>query len=131
MPFEPLPTVPSDKQLKTSGSISYKRNSRARNKKSPPRLIICLPAVVNNGAIRKDDRVELMVGTGPDIGRAKLVKSKDGAALAHALRGGGILLRFGYVPLLGTDPAEREPLDFRPDSDGFLFDLPPWFKGKV
>ncbi len=131
MPFEPLPTVPSDKQIKTSGSISYKRNSRAHNKKAPPRLIICLPAAINNGSICKNDKVALLVGTGVDVGRAKLVKSKDGMAEARVLRGGGIILRFGYVPLLSGDPAECEQLDFRADDDGFVFDLPPWFKGKV
>ena len=131
MPFEPLPTVPGDTGYKIGGSISYKRNSRSRNKKSPPRLIICLPATINNGNIRKNDRVALLVGTGADEGKARLLKGNSGAAIAHLLRGGGVLLRFGYVPMLGLDQAEREQLDFRADGDGFEFDLPAWFKGKV
>jgi hypothetical protein len=131
MPFEPLPTVPSGRQALTCGSISYKRNSRSRNKKSPPRLIICLPAMVNNGTIKKHDRVGLLIGTSGDTGKARLVKSNGGAALAHTLRGGAILLRFGYVPMLGLDSAEREELDFRVNGEGFEFDLPTWFRGKV
>lgn len=131
MPFEPLPTVPAQKQLKDVGSISYKRNARSRNKKSPPRLIICVPTIVNNGYIHKSDRVALLIGSGDDAGRAQLRKGKEGAAVAHVLRGGGIMLRFGYVPMLGVDQAEREELDFRTNGDGFEFDLPPWFKAKV
>jgi hypothetical protein len=132
MPFEPLPTVPTGKQLVVCGSISYKRNSRSRNnKKSPPRLIICLPTIVNNGAIQKNDRVNLLIGTGSDEGRARLTKAKSEGALAYMMRGGAILLRFGYVPMLGLDAAEREQLEFRANGEGFEFDLPAWFKGKV
>jgi hypothetical protein len=131
MPFEPLPTVPGEKQYRTCGSISCKRNSRAHNKKSVPRLIICLPAMVNNGMIKKNDRVGLLIGTGNDTGKARLVKDNGGAAVAHVLRGGGILLRFGYVPMLGADAAEREELDFRAVGGNFEFDLPLWFKGKL
>jgi hypothetical protein len=129
MPFELLPTVPTA-QHATHGSISYKRNSRSRNKKSPPRLIICVPRSLNNGSIERNDRISLLIGTGSDAGKAKLAKAKDGA-LARVLRGGAILLRFGYVPMLGIDPAEREAIEVRPNGDGFEFDLPPWFKGKV
>lgn len=131
MPFELLPTVLSQQRLSISGSISYKRNSRSKNRKSPPRLIICLPANLNNGSIIQHDRVALLIGTGDDAGKAKLVKDKHGTARAHLLRGGAALLRFGYVPMLGQDPAEHEVLEFRADGDGFEFDLPPWFKGKV
>jgi hypothetical protein len=132
MPFDVLPTIVAETR-KTYGSISYKRNARSKNKKSPPRLIICLPALLNNGLIHDGDRVQLLVGSGKDAGHGLLVKAngKGDGITAHSIRGGAILLRFGYVPMLGSDPAEREPLDFQAVAEGLMFPLPPWFKGHV
>jgi hypothetical protein len=87
--------------------------------------------MVNNGVFKKNDRVALLIGSGNDSGKARLAKGNGGVAVAHVLRGGGILLRFGYVPMLGADAAEREELDFRAAGENFEFDLPPWFKGKL
>lgn len=125
MAFESIVTVPGSSPKR--GSISYKRNHRKKSGRADPHLIVAIPKAIANGSVQPGDCYQLQLGSGDDAGKARLVKDKYGI-IAHVLRG-GVTIRFGYVPRLGHDAAEKEEIDVRPLANGeFEFDVPRWFK---
>ena len=76
---------------------------------------------------KKDQPFTLSVGTGTDAGKARISPAVKGVVPTHFLH--GLVFRFGYVPMLGTDAAEKEFVAVKAiGKDGFEIDLPPWFK---
>lgn len=135
MPFTVLPTVQGrwGEPVKTTGSLSYKRlKYKNGNKMKDPKLRISIPKHFTEGmTIQKGDRYILMVGDGDDAGKARLVKSANHEGTKVQIFSGCVTLRFGYVPMLGHDAADKEDIDVRQVPEGFEIDLPEWFRAKV
>jgi hypothetical protein len=135
MAFSVLPTIMGRWGLpaKTTGSLSYRRlkyKTGARMKE--PKLVISIPKHFTDGiVIEKGDRYILMVGDGDDVGKARLMKSSNGEGSKVQVFAGSVSLRFGFVPMLGHDAAEKEDIDVRQVPGGFEIDLPSWFSAKV
>lgn len=97
-----------------------------------PKLRISIPKHFTEGmTIQKGDRYILMVGDGDDAGKARLVKSANHEGTKVQIFSGCVTLRFGYVPMLGHDAADKEDIDVRQVPEGFEIDLPEWFRAKV
>lgn len=135
MPFTVLPTIMGRYGLpaKTRGSISYRRlKYKTGAKMKDPKLVINIPKAFTEGmTIVKGDRFVLMVGDGDDTGKAQLIKASNGEGSKVQVFAGCVSLRFGYVPMLGHDAAEKEDVDVRQVTGGFEIDLPAWFSAKV
>jgi len=97
-----------------------------------PKLVISIPKHFTEGVtVVKGDRYVLMIGDGDDAGKARVMKSSNGEGSKVQVFSGCISLRFGYVPMLGHDAAEKEDVDVRQVPGGFEIDLPSWFSAKV
>ena len=124
---EVLVTVRGDKI--TAATISYRRNKRAKTK-GPPNLIIGIPSSIAAGSVTDGDCYQMLLGDGADAGRARIVRCADGGGpRAHVLRG-SVTFRFGHVPSLGPDAADKETLSVERIDDGFELELPKWFNGR-
>lgn len=131
MPFtNPLVTVPGGRIAKAS--LSYRRNKRAKVK-GMPNLVIGIPKDIAAGLVKSGDAFTMLLGDGADKGKAHLVRTdRDDGAVATVLRG-SVVLRFGHVPMLGSDAAEKEAIELQPLDGGFGFELelPKWFAGRI
>lgn len=130
MPFQAIETVTKTAKA-TQASISYMRVTHAdakRDRPRPlPRLIVGIPRGIL-GAFKphKDKLYEFHVGTGKDAGKARIVLGVNGvtpSVLKHF-----IAFRFGYVPMLGDEIADKEFVNGRAIDGGYEIDLPAWFK---
>lgn len=130
MPFEHLPTI--TKPAKESRpSISY---MRFRTTKDPdnivkrlPKLIIGIPkGMISGFKPKKDELYEFHVGTGKDAGKARIVPGKNG--ISACMLKNAVAFRFGYVPMLGDEIADKEFVDGSAIEGGFELVLPAWFK---
>lgn len=130
MPYEFLQTV--TKPAKESRpSISYMRFRSPKDpdnmKKRLPKLFIGIPKGMLSGFKPKQGELyEFYVGTGKDAGKARIVPGKAGISacvLKHA-----VAFRFGYVPMLGDEIADKEFVDGVAIDGGFELTLPAWFK---
>ena len=135
MGFQQLPTIIGRWGLpaKTKGSLSYRRlKYKTGAKQRDPKLLISIPRYFTEGmTIVKGDRYILMIGDGDDAGKARLLKSDNGGGSKVAVFSGCVSLRFGFVPMLGHDAAEKEDVEVRQCEGGFEIDLPQWFNEKV
>jgi hypothetical protein len=135
MPFTVLPTILGKQAaaFKTKGSLSYRRlKYKTGAKQRDPKLLISIPKYFTEGMnIKKGDRFVLLVGDGDDSGKARLIRSTNGEGSLVAVFSGCVSLRFGFVPMLGHDAAEKEDIDVRRCDNGFEIDLPSWFIAKV
>lgn len=126
MPFasvEFVTTAPRDSRA----SISYKRPGKGLRGPAQPRLVIGLPLTIcKDFKFGDKQRFALQVGDGADKGKGRIVLAPVGVP-ARILKGGAVF-RFGYVPMLGEDAAEKEFVEAQPIKDGFEIVLPPWFK---
>lgn len=127
MPFEALAIVPKVKPH-SRASISYMRHTHEGSKlRPPPKLIVGIPrGILGTFKPKKDALYEFHVGTGKDVGKARIVAGKDG--VAPSIMKYFVAFRFGFVPTLGEDIADKEFVDSRPVDGGFEIDLPAWFK---
>lgn len=130
MPFEQVPTVAKAPKA-TQCSISYMRltHSDAKNDrpKRLPRLIIGIPrGILGNFKPNKDKLYELHVGTGKDAGKARIIPG--GAGVAPSTLKYCVVFRFGFVPMLGDEIADKEFINGRAIDGGYEIDLPAWFK---
>lgn len=142
MPFEDLVTI-ANPPKDVLASISYRRNTFGKKPNPHPKLIIGIPAKFcpqsKSTGPKKGEKAPtaptvmwtFQVGTGDDAGLARIVPADVGVQ-ARALRGGALAFRFGYVPALGKDAADK---DYVPISNittskgpGFEIKLPDWFK---
>jgi len=134
MGFTVLPNIlgSSSYHPKTKGSISYRRLKYKNGaRQEDPRLLITIPKAFTQGmTIAKGDRYVLMIGDGPDAGKARLIKSDDGEGSKVAIFSGAVSMRFGFVPMLGHDAADKESVEVRQVDGGFEIDLPVWFANK-
>lgn len=128
MPFEPLEFI--SKPLKdVQASISYRRNETKHGRSKNPVLIIGIPVTAaRDFKAKKDQMFGLSIGSGPDAGKARILPQSAPGVLAKHLKG-GLVFRIGYVPMLGTDTAEKEFVPVKAlTGNGFEITLPPWFK---
>jgi hypothetical protein len=135
MGFTVLPNIVGSQgnyNVKTKGSLSYRRvKYKTGAKQKDPRLLITIPKFFTTGMdIKKGDHFVLMIGDGEDVGKARLIKSTNGEGSRVAIFSGAVSLRFGYVPMLGHDAADKEDIDVRQCEGGFEIDLPRWFTEK-
>lgn len=130
MPFEVLATV--TKPAKESRpSISYMRFKSTTDpdniSKRLPKLIVGIPkGMISGFKPKKDELYEFHVGTGKDAGRARIIPGKNGIA-AIVLKN-CVAFRFGFVPMLGDEIADKEFIDGHAIDGGFELALPAWFK---
>ena len=129
MPFESLQTI-TGRYRESRVSISYKRKKSARWAEPRPSLYIGIPRAVAEGFTpKKDSTYELQRGTGADAGKARIAPATNGSGRTLAPVKGGYVIRFGYVPYLGTSAAETDYVNARVvDGHAIEIDLPPWFK---
>jgi hypothetical protein len=133
MPFAPLETV-TKKLIEIRASISYmrRRMREGKNKRHPheytPRLVIGIPkGVVTAPKKAAAQTYVFQIGSGNDAGKARLLPSDKGIA-PRDLKG-GLVFRFGYVPMLGNNIADRELVEVKAlAGGGFEIALPAWFK---
>ena len=129
MPFDNLEFI-AKAEKDSCASISYRRSSSKRGG-GRPRLVIGLPRAVCDGAVIKPGQLfTLQLGTGDDAGKGRIVPTTSGGVQCKLLKGGAVF-RFGFVPMLGTDAAEKEFVAVRQlpkSTGGFEVDLPAWFK---
>jgi hypothetical protein len=135
MGFTVLPNIVGSKgnyNVKTKGSLSYRRVKYKNGaKQRDPRLLITIPKAFTGGMdIKKGDHFVLLIGDGPDTGKARLIRSENGEGSRVAIFSGAVSMRFGFVPMLGHDAAEKEDVDVRQVEGGFEIDLPQWFAAK-
>lgn len=133
MPFEILETVARDTRV-AMASVSYERG-KGRNgviRDRRPRLRVSIPTVF--AGLCKRDRFRIDVGTGADAGRARisgLAKGVPGASAPGTMMKNALVVRFGFVPMLGEDAAAKEFVPVRKlDDNTWEIDLPPWFKAE-
>ena len=135
MGFQQLPTIIGKWGLpaKTKGSVSYRRlKYKTGAKQRDPKLLISIPKYFTEGmTITKGDRYILLIGDDEDEGKARIIKSTNGEGSKVQVFSGCVSLRFGFVPMLGHDAAEKEDVEVRLCDGGFEIDLPVWFKEKV
>lgn len=127
MPFEPMHTVV--KQTRPlMASISYRKFDTKKGRGKPPRLLIAIPTTVSGAfAPKSNDTFEFHIGTGEDIGKARIMPGRDGVIPTHFMH--AWVFRFGFVPLLGHDAADKEQVDVKMiGKDTFEIALPKWFK---
>lgn len=128
MPFVPVETVQGASNAVLT-SISYRRPWR-KNKSAEilPRLVIGIPKALAGGfTVAVTDRFAINLGTGCDAGKVHIVRSSTGGGTAKEFKG-AVTFRFGFIPMLGSDAAEKEFVISKPIRDGFEITLPPWFK---
>lgn len=126
MPFDDLEFVAAPMKA-VQASISYRRIGTRNGRSKMPKLIIGLPAAVLTGFKPKESQLfTLQVGSGADAGKARIVPATEG--VKAMVRRGGATFRFGYVPMLGDDQAEKEFVAVKATKDGFEIVLPAWFK---
>lgn len=130
MPFEYLATVTRPAKI-SKPSISYMRFRSPKDpdnmRKALPKLIIGIPKGMVSGFKPKEGELyEFHVGTGKDSGKARIVPGKNGIT-ANVLKN-AVAFRFGYVPMLGDEIADKEFVDGAAIDGGFELTLPPWFK---
>lgn len=128
MPFEAVATEPRVAR-QARPSISYMRQSSEHRaiKNRLPRLNVSIPRAVL-GAFKPNGTTtyEFHIGTGKDVGKARIVPGKNGVRALQMKHCVGF--RFGYVPKLGDEIADREYVEGRPVEGGYEIDLPAWFK---
>jgi hypothetical protein len=129
MPFEALDTV-TGRYREGRVSISYKRKKSARWQEPRPSLYVGIPREIAKGFTpKKDAAYEFQRGTGQDEGKARIAPAKNGGGKTLACVKGGYVIRFGFVPYLGTSAAETDYVAARiVDGHSIEIDLPPWFK---
>lgn len=128
MAFEKIETVkgPSKQLL---ASISYRRFGKKLG--GQPRLVIGIPkGIVGDCKLKDGMQFALTLGTGSDLGKLRIAGVDAGGAGAKMLKG-SVGFHFGFVPMLGTDAADKEFVEAKllPGKDP-VFELiaPPWFK---
>lgn len=126
MPFEVIATIA--KPMKdVQASISYRKNTTKTGRSKNPVLIIGIPkTVMGDFKAKKEQPFALSIGKGADAGKARISPATDGVAAKHLK--GGLVFRFGYVPMLGSDAAEKEFVPVKYTGGNFELDLPAWFK---
>lgn len=130
MPFDVLTTI-TKTTARRSASISYRRNETKHGKSKQPRLVIAIPKAMIGGPVEKTDRFVILIGTGKDRGRGRIMRAEpdNKGAISPTIFVGGIVFRFGHVPMLGDSAAAKEDMPLRILGDGqWEFDLPAWFK---
>ena len=130
MPFQQIGTV-RNAAPKARASISYMRTThknRPADKPKPlPRLIVTIPRAMLGAFKPKETALyEIHLGTGKDTGKARILPGAAGVAPSMCRYYIGF--RFGFVPVLGDEIADRESVEGRPVDGGFEIDLPAWFK---
>lgn len=139
MPFEILET--QGRQIRgTKISISYKRwgaKSGKAREGSRPRLMISLTVEVAKllGIKKQSEPWAILIGSGDMAGTARFLPHPKGTGLG-VLIGRCPSLRFGFVPMLGTNAAALEYIDYRivdhPNGKTTVkaleIVLPAWFK---
>lgn len=128
MAFEVVELAP--KQVKQA-SISYMRYTRKGQAKkgSLPRLVISVPSAI--AAVGKRKHFQLTLGTAGDKGKARLVgqNAANGCTVQVRELKYAMVFNFGFLPALGNEIADKEPLVVRKvNDDVFEFDLPAWWK---
>lgn len=128
MPFDVVPTI--SKPLKdVQASISYRKNLTKLGRSKNPKLIIGIPKLAM-GSFKYDGKqvFQILIGNGEDVGKARIQPATGTGAAARALKG-GLVFRFGYVPMLGDDSAEKEFVSVKAlTNNAFEIVLPAWFK---
>lgn len=131
MPFtNALVTVPGSRTARAS--MSYRRNRRSKLR-GMPNLVIGIPKCLAGDTVKSGDYFRILLGDGDDAGKARIARCNGGgddAAAATVLRG-SVVLRFGHVPILGADAAEKETIELHLVDDGFELELPKWFAGRI
>lgn len=129
MPFDVLTTI-TKTTARMSASISYRRNDTKHGKSKLPKLVIAIPkAMMGTNPISKSAKFALLIGTGADKGRGRIVPivpTEEG--INPTVFVGGLVFRFGHVPMLGDNAAAKEDMALRLLEPGWEFDLPAWFK---
>lgn len=129
MPFQMIETQPSNKK-RPMVSVSYKRASRKgeKVKGSRPGLVISVPKVVAPKFTPDERSYVLHIGTGADVGKARIIEADAGGTSPTTLKH-SYQFRFGFVPYLGDEAAEAEHCEARWVDLAIEIDLPEWFKG--
>lgn len=134
MSFDPLPIVAVARtrgQRDERATISYRRTKIKGARLTPrPVLWVGIPKTACAGfSADKQQRFEIALGHGADAGKLRIAPSAatwEGVKARH-LRG-GLVIRFGFVPMLGEAIGKIERVPVEPIAgDGFLLALPSWF----
>lgn len=129
MPFEVLETQTKDNMPPTA-LISYMRPGKKKGgadfdrNKTKPRLSVTVPTSI---FISKAEKFVLLVGTGADVGKARIraAGKSDKAGIKPSEFKAHLILRFGYVPKLGDEIFDGERCDIRRISeDEYEIDAP-------
>lgn len=126
MPFEVLPIVA--KPLKdVRASISYRKSDTKHGRSKNPKLIVGIPKAISGDFKPKATQLfNMLIGHGADAGKARILPATDG--VKPTLLKGGAIFRFGFVPMLGQDAAEKDFVAVKTHGAGFELELPAWFK---
>jgi hypothetical protein len=125
MAFETLPTIAAPAK-DAMASISYRLPFSKHGRSKTPRLIIGIPGpIAGNFKPKASQLFALQIGDGSDQGKARIVEAGEGVS-PRMLRGGAAF-RFGYVPVLGQNAAEKEYVAAKAIKGGFELTLPKWF----
>lgn len=98
-----------------------------------PRLKIGVPRTIA-GRFDPTQRYDLLFGTGPDAGKTRVAVAVNGCGRYGRAGLGGGVFKFGYVPALSMDAAEKEFVDFLvldpAQHDGAVLELfgPAWLR---
>ena len=107
MPFEELESIRKD-NMPPMASLSYLRSVRKGKEmqrgKIKPKLIVTLPTVI---CVSKCDKFLIMMGTGADRNKMRLLGVKKGVPGKNAVKAtvfkSFLVLRFGYIPKFGDE----------------------------
>jgi hypothetical protein len=124
MPFKFLPTLKKQPR-DTLVSISYRRNNTKNGRSKNPTLIVGVP-MASGFKPKGNQTFGFFVGSGADAGKAAIRPHADGVTASGFKN--GFVLRFGFVPALGYDAADKEFVKFQATTDSLSIALPAWFK---
>lgn len=79
---------------------------------SRPAAIVAIGAALAlEAGFTAASRFSILFGTEEDAGRLRVHAEANGVIAARALKGGGLLLNLGYVPVLGVEPCKKKPTE--------------------
>jgi hypothetical protein len=95
----------------------------------PAALVALSKALCVEAGLSDKSKFDIFIGTDDDAGKLRIEAEKDGLVAPRALKGGGLLLNLGYVPVIGVEPCKKMPTEAAVIERGTVEVMIPDFEG--